>query len=140
MHSQLRLFVLLLGLHLVVGCGVPSDRPEIAEVTGTVTLDGIPMSGLLVLFGPEVGRTSSAWTDEKGQYRLMYLPDVPGAVVGTHTVSISSGYEEEEEPPPGEEPYLEPIPAVYNTGSTLTREVTADGPNVFDFDLQSDAE
>lgn len=93
-----------------------------------------------MLFGPEQGRTSSAWTDEKGRFRLMYLPDVPGAVVGTHTVAISSGYEEEEEPPPGSEPYIEPIPAIYNTQTTLTCEVTADGPNEFVFELQSDAE
>lgn len=105
----------ILVLFLFFGCGSSSDQPEIAEATGYVTLDGIPMSCLLVMFGPDEGRTSFAWTDNDGYFELMYVEDTPGAIVGPHTVSISSGHEEEEEPEPGEKPFVEPIPEVYNT-------------------------
>lgn len=129
--------ILCLSLLLSAGCSGPSDRPELAKVTGYVTLDGEPLERALVLFGPEKGRSSFAYTDENGYFELMYLADTPGAIIGTHTVSISSGYEEEEEPPPGAEPYVDPIPEIYNTKTTLSAVVKADEKNEFTFHLKS---
>lgn len=54
-----------------VGCG---SRPTI--LTGTVTLDGQPLSGAMLKFfplGPE-GRTAAVQTDASGHYRLEISP------------------------------------------------------------------
>ena len=123
---------------LTVGCGRASGRPQLVDVTGHVTLDGEPLTGALVLFGPEEGRSSFAYTDEDGHFELMYLPDTRGAVTGLHTVSITAAPEEEEEPDPSSEPVVEPVPAKYNTATTLTRMVEAGKDNDFTFELTSD--
>ena len=81
---------MLLGLLSVIGCGgVPSDQPETASVTGTVTLNGNPLSNVIVTFSPTGGRPSVGTTDEYGSYTLQYTAKTPGAVIGEHTVSIA---------------------------------------------------
>lgn len=131
------MFATLVSL-LMFGCGGPSDQPQLVDVTGHVTLDGEPLAGALVLFGPEEGRSSFAYTDEEGHFELMYLADTAGAVTGLHKVSITAAPEEEEEPDPGSEPVVEPVPAKYNTATTLTRVVEAGEDNDFTFELTTD--
>jgi hypothetical protein len=76
--------------------------PELATVTGTVTLDGYPLAGAIVQFNPMFEETTTApvaptvasssigITDPMGRYTLMYIRDVPGAVPGMHRVQISN--------------------------------------------------
>ena len=93
--AQLGLFALLIA---AVGCG--DSGTQLAEVDGTVRMNGKPMAGLLVYFNPEVeekglkspGRSSYAITDDEGRYSLTYDdPEKPrpGAVLGKHIVVIS---------------------------------------------------
>ena len=111
---------------IALGCG-DSDRPELGTVTGNVTMGGKPLSGVIIVFKPEVGRPATATTDEAGHYELTYSYGVEGSKVGPNTISF--------EWPLGEAGA--PIPAKYAPGrSSLTKEVQP-GDNVFDFDLDS---
>lgn len=72
----------------VFGCG-GSDLPELGAVTGVVTLDGEPLTDALINFTPTgSGRPSTGQTDDQGRYTLQYLPDVEGAIVGDHLVTV----------------------------------------------------
>jgi hypothetical protein len=76
----------------LLGCS--GGGPEYGEVEGTVTLKGQPLANVEVVFMPDaesgtVGQTASAYTDERGRYRLWCEPaQLHGAVVGTHRVCV----------------------------------------------------
>lgn len=134
----------LLSVLMLCGCS-GEGIPELGRVSGTVTLDGSPVEGLQVIFQPEKGRRSVGVTDVHGEYKLDYLKDAPGAVLGTHTVSITfTGEEAGAEEGSGDassdtpEKNLEAvvIPPQYNSKSTLTAEVKS-GENKHDFPLTS---
>ena len=116
----------------LAGCG--DSGPERGEVTGTVTLDGQPLVGATVEFQPQEGSPSYGETDTEGRYRLGYTPEKPGAVVGEHTVRISTY--RVKGPPGAQEEVPERVPPEYNTESTVTREVKP-GENVFDFPIKT---
>lgn len=88
-HGTRLLFGLLCTASLT-GC---NRGPQFGEVSGTVTLNGKPLSDLEVVFmpDPEVGTSgpaSSAYTNEKGEYQLVTAKGQRGAIVGTHRVCI----------------------------------------------------
>jgi len=115
-----------------VGCS--DSGPELGTVAGTVLLDGQPVADAEVVFEPEEGSPSYGMTDAQGRYRLMYTPETAGAVVGQHTVRITTG---RTAGGPGEEVQIpERIPASYNSQSEVQREVKP-GSNTIDFDIQS---
>jgi hypothetical protein len=122
---------------MVIGGGPP--RPELALVSGTVTLDGQPLAGATVNFRPlpPQGEMSAKGmgasfgrTDESGKYELSYVKDVPGAVLGPHRVQIHARA-------PNGRPLLPPI---YNRLSTLTVEVKSGSNENVDFALVSAAQ
>jgi hypothetical protein len=122
--------VLLLAIVLLavaLGCG-GSDRPDLAEVEGTVTLDGAPLPGARIEFKPAQGKISSATTGENGHYELVYLRDIKGAVPGKHTVTITTASEHQ----PGER-----LPPRYNRETELTAEVKPGETNEIPFALES---
>ncbi|MFG0266954.1 MAG: carboxypeptidase-like regulatory domain-containing protein [Rhodopirellula sp. JB055] len=81
---------LLIGLIGVLsGCG-PSG-PEIAEVSGVVSMGGNPVPGASITFYPVSGRQSFGKSDQDGRYTLEYAQDQPGAVTGQHRVKIMTG-------------------------------------------------
>src|SRR5262245_45808699 len=67
--------------------------PELAPVSGRVTLDGKPLDLAEVSFLPEAGRASHGVADSSGHYELRYTRDQMGALVGQHTVRITSATE-----------------------------------------------
>lgn len=80
--------VMAVGLISICGCG--SGGPALGRVTGTVTVDGKPASGVQVRFQPvEGGRPSMGVTDASGNYELVFSPEAAGALVGTHEVTIA---------------------------------------------------
>ena len=122
-------FVLLSTLLLgMFGCS--RSGPNLGGVTGTVTLDGTPLASVCVQFEPEYGRSASAVTDANGVYRLQYTSKKKGALVGVHTVRISTRL------PMTGNTMPERLPAKYNKESTLTAEVKPGG-NEIDFQLTS---
>jgi hypothetical protein len=72
-----------------LGCG---SAREFAEVEGTVTFDGKPLTEVQVVFVPDVvrgnkGNNASAFTDAEGRYRLRAERDQrDGTVLGPHRV------------------------------------------------------
>ena len=74
-------------LLLVVGC---NDGPNLAPVTGTVTVNGAPLPQAGVTFTPmEGGRPAWATTDQQGQFQLTTLSNGDGALVGEHLVTVA---------------------------------------------------
>ncbi len=111
---------------LFAGCG-SSDQPELGDVSGTVTIDGKPLAGAIIVFKPDIGRAATGITDPEGKYDdLEYLYGVSGAKVGPNTVSFE--YEIGASGPP--------IPSKYGGNSELKVDVKA-GANTFDFSLDS---
>lgn len=130
---------------LATGCG--SSEFDLAPVSGIVTLDGKPVAGARVIFEPQrtgqdalsAGPGSDGLTSEDGRYSLVTsVGEQPGAVVGAHTVMIStymaksdrsrdaSTVVRKEEIPPR---YLEP--------GAIAFDVPAGGSEHADFDLQT---
>jgi hypothetical protein len=65
----------------MMGCG--NDGPELAEVTGVVTVDGKPVPGAVLTFVPTGGGSPSyGGTDTLGKYRLMFTDTKYGAMIG----------------------------------------------------------
>lgn len=122
-------------LACLAGCG-GSDGPELAEVYGYVKLDGQPLPGATVEFQPEQGSPSLGETDEEGYYTLKYTFDTDGAMVGRHTVKITTYRESVADAQGNEKTIPEKVPNVYNVNTTLSEEV-ASGSQEIDFDLKS---
>lgn len=85
---------LFVGSAMVVnGCsngGMPT-----ASVTGTVTLDGVPVEGATVNFQPiakpdqmESGKMALGTTDANGKFSLHTYGSNDGAVIGKHRVGV----------------------------------------------------
>lgn len=128
---------ILVSLTALVGCGTGKPDVPLGAVSGRVTFDGEPLADALVAFEPANGRPSFGRTDSNGVYRLEYRGKPWGAVIGRHTVRITTSRllnpEEEQQ---GAEPEIAPeiIPQQYNRASTLTATVV-EGENAIHFDL-----
>lgn len=120
--SRLALCAILLG-----GCRDTGDRPPLGQVSGTVTLDGEPLAGVIVMFKPDSGRPATGETDGAGKYVLVYRYGVNGAKIGPNTISFSW---------PTGESGSQSIPDKYGAKTTLKEDVKA-GRNTFDFALTS---
>ncbi len=82
-------------------------------------------------FEPTTGRGSSAITNAAGKYDLVYVDQTRGALVGEHTVRITTYVEEDS---PAAAKFKESIPKKYNSNSELKKTVKP-GRNEFNFDL-----
>ncbi|MFO0939521.1 MAG: carboxypeptidase regulatory-like domain-containing protein [Pirellulales bacterium] len=128
----------------------PSDQPDLGQVTGVVTLDGKPLSGVAIVFQPENGRPARGKTDPNGKYELTYIRQTKGTKIGPNRVEIAPSEEGENEVtdqaessdkesapnPTRSKPSKPLVPARYNVQTELKVEVKA-GPNIFDFTLKS---
>jgi hypothetical protein len=115
------------------GCG--PDGPEVAPVTGTITMDGMPLDDALVEFSPQAaGRPSYGRTDLEGRYELRYTQDRLGAMPGEHIVRIKTY--RRANPDDGVYGRPELVPAKYNTKSELKRTVESK-KNLINLDLES---
>jgi hypothetical protein len=124
---------------LLSGC-----NSDIVPVSGRVTLDGQPLANAVVTFQPI--RDSSAepptatgsvgQTDAEGRYVLRLVdPDIAGALVGEHVVTISTAMTSavEGEPPGGER-----LPEAWLDGSQRYT-VPASGTVEANFDVVTDS-
>jgi hypothetical protein len=77
---------------LLTACGAAgcSSGPKLAEVKGTVRLNGKPLHDVMVEFNPDAGTgvRSTGTTDENGRYTLICDDLRPGAIVGLHRVAL----------------------------------------------------
>lgn len=87
---SLRFLTLLAASALIVptaGCG--ESKPEVAEVTGIVTLDGKPLELIHVEFWPQAGPRAFGKTDEFGKFTLQTDDRTQtGCPPGTNKVSL----------------------------------------------------
>lgn len=111
----------------VAGCG--SSDSELAPVTGRVLLNGRPLAAVVVEFQPEGGSPAIGVTDDEGAFQLQYSKHQWGAPIGQHVVKIDYDVDGKHA-----RKALPPLPSIYNSQSTLKREVV-DGENSFEFDL-----
>jgi hypothetical protein len=122
----------------LVSAGCWSSGPEIAYVTGKVTMDGKPLPNVTVVFVPPNGRPSGAQTDANGEYVLNFSQGRSGAMPGKNMVrftTLRDGYEDESgKKIPGSK---ETIPPHYNGDSQLTFDVEPNKRNVANFELVS---
>ncbi|MBC7818623.1 MAG: hypothetical protein IAG10_17175 [Planctomycetaceae bacterium] len=133
-------FVLLTGVCVfAAGCGGGGGDSKGVAISGTVTLDGVPLDhGTILLKWPGNGAGAEI---TNGKFAI---PAKVGPVPGKHRVEISSleggnkvtstdptqAMNEANGPPPTER-----IPTKYNTESGLTAEVK-DGGESFSFELK----
>ncbi|MEO1993011.1 MAG: carboxypeptidase-like regulatory domain-containing protein [Pirellulales bacterium] len=130
---SLCMFSAVLGCASLSGCSKQaSDLPDIAPVTGTVTMDGSPLENASVVFTAQGGATAFGSTDSSGNYELSYIRDLKGAGVGKNVVRITTNLEAPPDPR-----WKDPIPKLYNEETTLEADVLDGKDNVFDFALES---
>ena len=72
----------------VSGCS--DGRPKRVKVSGTVTIDGQPLTRGNVKFVPSGGRPSSGKLDEQGRFTLTCYDGNDGAIPGRHRVQIAA--------------------------------------------------
>ncbi|QDU76022.1 hypothetical protein Pan97_30670 [Bremerella volcania] len=122
-------FALLTVLIGFAGCSGDSMAP----VTGVVTFDGKPVSGLEVNFEPtgdtKDRTTATGYTQQDGSYALVYPGYKTGAPLGDYIVRISGGESLDDGT-------TMRVPPKYNKDSDLKATVTS-GENKFDFELTS---
>lgn len=127
--------LLTVALGLCAGCGGGVDRKDGLKVSGTVTLDGVPLPSGRILFRQTTGE-QQAFSGEivDGAYLVQTAPgDMRVEIVASRPVpgkfDNSNGT-----PEPVGEMY---IPAKYNAESELTVLVKTDGNNRFPFELSA---
>lgn len=129
---------------MAFGCGGGSTTPELAQVSGTVLINGAPPSSpLRVVYEPQSngsdgpgGTSSEGMTDPNGKFELKYRGAESGAVPGSHVVRI---YQNAGGGPAGGEMALPQdldIPASYNDQSTLTRTVEKGKKNEHSIEIE----
>ena len=88
-------FSIYVGLMLVCSVGCQGDSFSLAPVTGVVTANGEPVSGLKVAFypkptkeNPTPGPFASGTTGDQGNFSLVLRDGREGAVVGVNRVGF----------------------------------------------------
>lgn len=120
----------------IVGCGDP-NMPPVGEVHGQVTLNGQPVPGCQVEFVPLAGgRSSSAMTDDNGNYVLKYKGNAEGALLGKHRVRLvtARGATRDDNGRVIQAGVKEKLPKEYNDETTQEVDVS-DGDNPIDFTI-----
>lgn len=73
---------------LAMGCG--GSGIETADVSGTITLNGVPVKGIVVSFVPEAKmRPSTGETDADGKYTARFTKSQSGVVPGPCVVKFA---------------------------------------------------
>ena len=129
---------LLIGL--AVGCG-PADGLNRQAMSGTVTVDGQPLTSGAILFEPETEQSGTAVGSTIRQGTFLITRD-QGAVPGTYRVRVYASSRTQAPLAKGQtertpRPMVERLPARYNTQSRLRAEVVARRGNKYVFDLIS---
>lgn len=123
---------------VLVGCSGGGDTPELANVSGKVTLDGDPLPNATLTFTPlgkKGGRPSVAVTDDGGNYELKYSAAHAGATPGKYRVQITTATTKTDESG-NDVDVPETLPAKYNANSELEKDVEP-GSNTINFELDS---
>ena len=135
-HGRLACYLTLVTAALSVAGGCGPGGPAVGQVEGTVTLDGSPLPKAMIEFQPDQGAPSYGETDAQGHYALAYTVRRKGALVGHHTVRITTAGEVTDEASGETVNVPERVPPWYHLQSQLECEVEK-GKNEFDFELST---
>ena len=137
-------------LPVLAGCGGDTaDLPDVVPVTGTITIDGEPVSGVNVTFiptGSTTGGSSYGATDATGKYELTSDDGRTGVGAGEFKVVcgkwvMADGSDfvgEPGGPSPMEAGAKEMLPPKYSQESATTLKATVPaGGGTVDFDLKN---
>jgi hypothetical protein len=137
--------LVLLTTLAVGGCGSGSDTsaPDNVyarfPVSGTVTLNGTPLAEGTIQFEPAAETTGPTVTGEIRQGKFT-IERPQGPVAGKHKVQISGippvKVKENEEPGGTPRSVSDPVPAKYNTETTLETDIPVGGSSTLDFPLK----
>lgn len=131
-HARFYLF-LAVSIACSAALGCPRGRVEepTYDVSGTVTFDGAPLADGFINFESETpdGQPTGSAKIIKGSYATK-------SRAGKKKVTITSNKPTGEKDSGGFDITVNWLPAKYNAESKLSAEVTADGPNKFDFPLK----
>jgi hypothetical protein len=127
------------------GCG--DSAPPAVPVEGTITLDGKPAANLMVQFNPtgtgdRVPFGSSAVSDSAGKFVLKCETGAPGAVPGSHKVTVyDNALADEDDASLGKRGVKRPVnrvPAVYSATTSTPLTVTVEaGKTGYTLDVKS---
>jgi hypothetical protein len=135
-------------LPLAAGCGGRASGPSRAAAHGEVRVDDVPLKAGVIRFVPQAKGPVALTTIKDGRFALSAAN---GPVLGTNSIEIVAApaanplagatdiraawtnYAKTKQGPPVDTA----VPAKYNQRSTLSVEVSAKGPNTFDFQLAS---
>ena len=126
----------------LIGCG-SSDGLNRQAITGTVSLDGLPIARGAILFEPatQASGTAVGATIQQGTFAISRQE---GPVPGDYLVRVYSSSEIQARPADGQtdrspRPMVERFPPRYNTQTELRARVLDRSVNRFRFDLKSDS-
>jgi hypothetical protein len=136
---------LLLGglLLLALGCG--GGESGLLPASGTVTLDGGPLAGALVMFIPEgdtKGQGGSATTGADGRYEVKSAKGGNGLQPGSYRVTVSKRLLPDGSPAPADVPPIESnaretLPRTYSDPSQTTLKLRVEVGKSLDLPLRS---
>lgn len=145
----MRFGLLFLTAVVIIGCtGKDPNEPVMVPVSGTVSLDGKPLSGADVSFvptGQTLGQGAVGRTDKDGSFTLHGRRGGEGAATGSYKVVISkrvmpdgSDVHADDKTPPMESPAKEKLLPRYSDAerTTLSAIVSAGGTRL-EFPLTS---
>ena len=117
---------------VIAGC---SGTSSLVAVEGVVTIRGTPAANLLIQFTPVDWTSDSpivsshAVSDENGRFVLMSTTNKPGAVLGSHKVTVvDNALSIEDEPGEGQSKNRprSRVPSVYNSAATTPIELVVE--------------
>ncbi len=116
---------------VLAACLLLTGCQRIANVSGTVRVDGKPAKGLIVVFDPQAtdAPRGVATTEGDGRYTVRRLgPGAKSGVpIGSYAVKVRAD---------ADKPASPKVPTSYASGSALSFEVKGGG-NVFDIDISN---
>ncbi|MEW4560995.1 Ig-like domain-containing protein [Bremerella sp. JC770] len=80
-HLHLHFVLAISAVALLTGCG-PTSSVDLGQVSGTVTMNGEPVPGLVLIFQPVGGRPSYGRTDNNGHYTMRFTLNHDGVKTG----------------------------------------------------------
>jgi hypothetical protein len=140
-HIAPLLLIVVLAASVLSGCG---RSVTLAEVDGTVRVDGQPLGQVFVVFIPEDPQQpqSTAVTDAEGRFKLRCNNQRAGAVVGPHRVTLvdaavaPGGRKRDDEPEEGATRPVSRVPDIYSRPDrTPLRQTVVAGPQSVTIDI-----
>ncbi len=141
--STLRFSAVALLCVFLSGCQSGPDLPPTVPAEGIVTLDGVPVADVTVVFIAETGTyNATAVTDKDGKFAMKAFDQKSGAVVGSYKVELNKTVVETKGAGGGGESDVNikfGLPKKYATFTTsgLTIQVPDGGKKDITFDLKS---